>query len=349
MIAAHAGGWFLWKGSGRAPRLGHALAFLGTLVFGANVGLVAQIFHVSGPWWRGFGLFAAGALAAGLAYRSLPHHLLASALALGVFGAGFGSEHPAAGLALAYALAALFGVAAWRVPSRALAVVTALGAAFMLAAIVAGARGEEAVPLALAALAAACAGAPLAARGARGEHVAPALRVVGRVGFYLAAYALSFGDFADAQRIAEWSGYVLAAVVPALAVAAALLASGLGRADVDALARGEAMLLVGTVVAFALGQGLSSGTGTTIVANMALVFLAVGRIVRGLSWLRRGPFWEGMALAGVVVTSRFFELDTELWLKGAAFIACGVAVMAAGFAFERRRAHAPEGADVHPA
>ena len=115
MIAAHVAGWLLWKGD-RAPRLGHALAFLGTLVFGANVGLVAQIFHVSGAWWGGFGVFAAGALAGGLVYRSLPHHLLASALALGVFGTGFGNDHPAAGLVVLHLLGALFAVAAWRVP-----------------------------------------------------------------------------------------------------------------------------------------------------------------------------------------------------------------------------------------
>ena len=226
---------------------------------------------------------------------------------------------------------------------------TALAAAVMLSSVLEGARDEEAIPLALAALAAACAAAPLAARGVSGEHVAPALRLVGRIGFYLVAYALSFGDLAHELRIEAWSGLVVVAVLPALAVAAALLAAGLRRTDVDALARGEAMLLTGTVVTFALGQGLTSGNGTAIVANMSLVFLAVGRIVRGLSWLRRAPFWEGIAVAGVLVTSRFFELDTDLWLKGAAFIACGVAVMAAGFAFERRRARMPEGADVHPA
>lgn len=348
MVAAHVAGWTLWKG-GRAPRLGHALAFLGTLVFGANVGLVAQIFHVSGPWWGGFGLFAAGALAAGLVYRSLPHHLLAALLSLGVFGAGFGNDHPAAGLALLYALAAIFAIAAWRVPSRALAVLTALGAGVMLWSVLEGAGQEEAIAVALAALAAACAAAPLAASGEPGEHVAAALRVAGRVGFYVFAYALSFGDVAEELRGFDWTGTVVAALVPAAALAVALFATGLRRTDVDTLARGEAMLLAVTVVAFALGSRLSSGTGTAAVANLALVFLAVGRIVRGLSWLQRAPFWEGMAVAAVLVASRFFELDTELWLKGTAFIACGVAVLAAGVAFERRRARAPEGADVHPA
>ena len=42
MVAAHGAGFALWKGSGRAERLGHALTVLGTLVFGASIGLVAQ-------------------------------------------------------------------------------------------------------------------------------------------------------------------------------------------------------------------------------------------------------------------------------------------------------------------
>jgi uncharacterized membrane protein len=49
MVAAHVAGFRL-QGAGRHPRLGHAISLLGTLVFGANIALVAQIFQVSGAW-----------------------------------------------------------------------------------------------------------------------------------------------------------------------------------------------------------------------------------------------------------------------------------------------------------
>jgi hypothetical protein len=339
MVAAHVVGFVLWKGTARAPRLGHALAFLGTLVFGANIGLVAQIFHVSGTWYAAYGAFAAGALAAALLYGSLPHHLLAAGLALGVAGAGFAHDHAAPGLAVGYGLAAGFLVVAVRERSRALALVTVAGLAVTLAATILDTRAEDGVLLPLAALACACAAAPLAARGERAEPLAGALRVIGRLGFYAVAYTLSFHELAGEALLPRVDGLLLAAVVPAASAALAAVALGLRRVDVDPLARGEAMLLIGTFVAFFAGHLLRTGDGTALVANASLVFLAVGRIVRGLSSLRRGPFWEGMALASALVTTRFFELDTELWLKGAAFIACGAGVLVAGFLFERRRAH----------
>jgi hypothetical protein len=355
----HAAGYALWKGTGRAPTLGHALTFLGTLVFGASVGLVAQIFHVSGVWWGGFAAVAAGALAAGLLYRSLPHLLLASALGLSVAGVGAAFDHPLPGVALAWALAAGFLLLAWRERSRAVLVATAIGLGAMLASGTLGLSGwdrggaDHALPLLLGLLGAAWMAAPLAVpalawRGDTAGYLAGAARPLGRVAFYGVAYLLSFADVAHELGLSAVHlrdlPLVTMAGLPSIALAVALLLYGLRRAEVDPLARGEALLALGT--AFALGAALSlpgnTGAGAALVANLALAFFAAGRIVRGLAALRRGPFWEGIAVAGVLVLTRFLELEFELWLKGAAFIACGVGVFAAGFAFERRRVHGQE-------
>src|SRR5512141_2401162 len=72
LVAARVPGWWMWKVTARQPRLGHAVSLLGTLVFGASIGLVAQIFHLSGVWYRFFGAWALGAVAAGVALPSLP-------------------------------------------------------------------------------------------------------------------------------------------------------------------------------------------------------------------------------------------------------------------------------------
>jgi hypothetical protein len=346
LVACHAGGWALWKGTGRAPRLGHAIAFLGTLVYGASIGLVAQIFHVSGVWWGGFALFAAGALAAGILYRSVPHLLLAAVLALFIAGPGVADDDQWVGLAAAYGLAALFLSLAWRERSRALVVVTALGLAVPVVAALDEARLDEQSLLAIACLgamfgAAPLAAAPLARRGETGALLGGAARVTGRLGFCAAVFLLSFHEIARAARLeGSIPSLLLAATLPALIAAGAALAVGLGRPEVDPLARGEAVLLAASAVALGLGLSLESGAETAVVANLALASLAAARIVRGLSSLLRGPFWEGIAVAGLVIVSRFLEFDTRLWLKGTAFIACGVAVIAGGIAFERRRARA---------
>jgi hypothetical protein len=73
-----------------------------------------------------------------------------------------------------------------------------------------------------------------------------------------------------------------------------------------------------------------------LAAHVAILGVAGLRIAEGLRSHRRAPFWEGLAVVAVVACSRFFEIDTKLWLKGVLFIACGIAVTFAALVFERR-------------
>ncbi len=194
--------------------------------------------------------------------------------------------------------------------------------------------------LPLAALGAAYAAAPLVLRAGALAPAAAALRGVGRVLFYAVAFALSFVPVAEALRLRSTSSPGFTAAIPSLLVAFAAVAVGLRRRDVDAHARGEAMLLAATVVAFGAGLFLETGKGAAFVANLALAFLAAGRIVRGVSWLARGAFWEGLALAAVLAGSRVVEVPLAGWPRftGAFLVFAGA--VAAGLFFERRRARA---------
>ena len=228
-----------------------------------------------------------------------------------------------------------------------LAAAAGVGVACTLAAALLGVR--DGVLLPLAALAAAFASAPLVARGAALAPPAAGLRAVGRGVFYLSAWALSFVAVAEVVRLRGPTSPGLLAAVPPFVLAIVGIALGLRRTDVEAHARGEAMLLAATVVAFAAGLSLEGGRGTALVANMGLLFLAVGRIVRGLSWLARAPFWEGLVVAAVLVGSRAAELAPAPWLRLALGILVAVAALAVGLAFERRRARGPGPAAARPA
>lgn len=219
-----------------------------------------------------------------------------------------------------------------------LAAAAGVGVACTVGAALAGLR--DGVLLPLVALAAAFAAAPLVARGPALQPAANGLRAVGRAIFYVSAWALSFVPLADAVRLRGALSPGLLAALPAFVLAAAGIALGLRRTDVEAHARGEAMLLTFTVVAFALGHGLEGGSGTALVANMGLLFLAVGRIVRGVSWLSRAPFWEGLAVAAVLVASRVTDLALPPWLRIAGVGLVLALAIAGGVAFERRRARA---------
>ncbi len=224
-----------------------------------------------------------------------------------------------------------------------LAAAAGLAVALALAAALLVSGTSDGVLLPLTALAAAFAAAPLVVQGEALAPAAAALRLEGRILFYLAAYALSFVRFAEATRFRSGlaSEGLLAAVPPLLGAAFAVVA-GLRRPDMDAHTRGEAMLLVATVVAFAAGLSLDTGGGTALVATMALVFLAVGRIVRGLSWLARAPFLEGIVVAAVLVASHAFDVFPSTWIAVGAASFCLAAAAAAVIGFERRRAREAE-------
>ncbi|HET7826968.1 MAG TPA: hypothetical protein VFK90_16655 [Anaeromyxobacter sp.] len=220
-----------------------------------------------------------------------------------------------------------------------------LACALVLALATTSTRAGALLPIA--ALAAALASAPLVLRGEAFAPTANALRCVGRAVFYVSAFALSFVPVAGALLLRSPTSPGLLAAAPPFLLALAALVAGLRRTDVDAHARGEAMLLTATVLAFAAGLFLDTGSGAAVVANLALAFLAAGRIVRGVSWLARGAFWEGLVVAAIVAMSRMVEVTLPGWPRftGAFLVAAGA--VAAGTVFERRRARAPDEAHAH--
>ncbi|HEY6099245.1 MAG TPA: hypothetical protein VIW03_07430 [Anaeromyxobacter sp.] len=233
--------------------------------------------------------------------------------------------------------------------TRAAAALAAVGLACTLALALGSSRLRDGALLPLAALAAAFAAAPLVFRGEPLAPAAAAFRGVGRAVFYLSAYALSFVRVADALRFRSAPGPALLASIPPLLLAIGAVLAGLRRADVDAHARGEAMLLSATVLAFAAGLSLESGTGAAVVANLALAFLAAGRIVRGVSWLARGPFWEGLLVAAILAASRVVEVTLAGWPRFTLAFLVAAGALSGGLSFERRRSRAPDPARLHAA
>lgn len=66
MLIFYVGGWFL-KEKKHYDKTGNALIFLGSLVYGASVFLIAQMFHIRENWPDGFILWMIGAVVIGFA------------------------------------------------------------------------------------------------------------------------------------------------------------------------------------------------------------------------------------------------------------------------------------------
>jgi uncharacterized membrane protein len=80
VAAAHAVGLRLFCGNERFRALGEGICLLGTMLFGAGIFLVAQIYHIDEHFPNAFLIWGVGALLLGLAMPSIPQSILAAVL-----------------------------------------------------------------------------------------------------------------------------------------------------------------------------------------------------------------------------------------------------------------------------
>lgn len=343
LLAAHGTGYWMWRVRGRLPKLGHALTLLGTIIFGASIGLVAQMFHITPTAGTGYGLWAIGAGVAAWALGSVPNGVLAAVLAA-IWGCARVSETQSLYVAVPYAVAVPFLPLAWRLRSRLLFLATALSTLVAMT-WAATAEAEEAIAFA----AAPAAGAALllgfscwAREGTPAAHFGRVSNLTGLLVLAPLLFLCSFEDVAGEASWTElsdapwtWSGFA----VPAVALAVALLV-GARRALLDRPATLCAALGV-PLVALALLPARPDVTGA-LAANVVLAAIVIAAVTSAVRTLERAPFWAGSVLGVTVILSRFAEFDTELWLKAIVFLACGMSVIWFGVVFERRRRVARE-------
>jgi uncharacterized membrane protein len=338
MVAAHFYGYRGWKVDGRRPRLGHALTVLGTLIFGADIGLVAQVFHISGHWPDGFLAWAVGAYVAALAYGSVPQAVVAIATAF-VAWIGQLDAHRELVPLTAFVFPIAFLPLAWRHRSRLLFQLTAvaLGVALPMG-VGEVSTGAGAAFLAVCATAGWLLAWPYAfPPGHRARHFDPVARTSGLAVLVGAAFVFSFYGAAHDLHHDPWEGGPIAwlpLVIPFAFTAWGLARSAPGGAPWTREAP-AATVALWAVPALAIAAAIGT-MPLTVAANAIVAGIVAVCIAGAVGNLERGPFWMGSLLGGALVVARFFEFDTDLWLKALAFIGAGVALISVGLAFERR-------------
>ncbi len=339
LIAFHATGWWLWQRRGWT-RLGHALVFSGCLVFGANIGLMAQIFHVSGEWYGAFGAWALGALAVAWAAQSWITGVLVIITSFVWFSGFTFEQRPTLLLFYPVALAATLVPLAWRVPSRVLNTLTLSGVTASLC-VLAGAYGRPGRDV----LMALTAGGLLSWAAGEAHRVTGFKKELGNAaagaGLVTLAAGAYFWSFHWMWKLAEWrENFSLRWLLPTaiiLLAGAGLLAAIWQRLTANPARRWP---VIGTLAATLLlfGCALLSRSGQslpTLAANVAALVIAAVALGIGILDERRIAFWAGALYLVLLIVSRFLEYETSLLLKSAAFIVCGAVVMFAGVTYER--------------
>jgi uncharacterized membrane protein len=349
VIGAHVGGLVLYRQAGWQRRLGEAISLLGTMLFGAGIWLVAQIYHIDEHYPNGFLVWALGALALAWILESIPHALLATVLLAIWGGAEVFHFHVPNGRALALVAVGLVPLA-WHMRSALLLAFVLAAVELLLIANVlnhgGGSRAfASALGLGVMLIAAARLTAQLRPSFSAGATVMAAF---GFAGFFVCSYLLGFHDAAD--DLLDWTRHSapnprLAAlhswIVFVLAAGAWVWIAWRSVTREMRVAVEEWLVPIALLYAYGLAAaGLGRSAYTLLVAvtfNLILLGVAVMWMWRGCSESRLRPTVIGSLLLAAVVLARYFDLFQSLAARGLAFIVLGGIFMAEAMYYRKNR------------
>lgn len=348
VLGAHGAAWRMRGSGGWKEGLSEVFALLGTMLFGAGIWLVAQVYHIDEHFPNGFLFWGLGALALAWGMRSVPQALVATA-ALTVWGCvevfQFSTPLDFAWVLLAGGVGAL----AWQLRSALLwAGLLAALETLVLSHVSFWGGGSQVffASLSWSVLLLGLRHLIPAERWGRGGRAVVSL--VGFGGFVFCAFVLTFGDATEhllrrtAAVAAEesWWRHVYLWLLPlgALAVWISELVQrftrGVRRVPVEEW-------LCPFAVVYTLGLAILSGDAdaalATIVFNLLVLALAAGWMVRGCREGRLAPTVFGSLLLSAWMFARFFDLFDNLALRGLMFLVLGGLLFAEGFFYRKLR------------
>jgi uncharacterized membrane protein len=370
-VAVNVAGFYLWRippspsknsnpniplTKGRNQLLGEGLLLLGALILGANMALMAQMFHIGGSSYGLFLAWGIGVLGMAYSLRLTSLGVLSALLVgLGYWLAvlDFSSKVEFSWLEvlvrqMPIAASIMFVPLAYWCRSRAIFCLGAIVLIFSLQISIAqGLNPNWGVAMF-------CALPPALLWGYDDamwpnidsrlfQATARSLALVFLAGlFYFLSFHWLWQDSPSPSQIPlDWSVLTNIAVLGALTVFEWL---HLGRLElrrpkqkgVDLTTGAIAILIIITALIPFYHLNFSPLPQlATFLFNVLLFLLAVGLLREGLALGNRQTFWGGMVSITLQIISRLFEYNTELLLKSFVFVLCGIGVIAAGLWFER--------------
>ena len=357
--AAHGTGLYLRR---RAVPHGFAEAasLLGTMLFGAGIWLVAQIYHISAHYPDAFFLWAAGAMLLAWALPSVAQGLLATALLAVWACAEAGSFDHHLAVAPVWILLGT-GWLAWRLRSPVL--LAAAAVSFAVAAAAGLSDTGSSVFLVLLGTATLYGSLAWLARGAHDFPAAHAiLSVSAMVLYFPLLFILTFHDAAKdllechawsemALPVEQWLPVIVLPVV-ALALSGIAIRRAARRRQCNTPEFRSKLLAPAIILLAFLACGwlvrlgphpLAAATVGHVIATVATaVFLyhTVASLWLGCRSARLGSVVGGSLLMAAWVFARYVDLFDSLLARGVMFLVMGAALFAVAILYHRQKHHA---------
>jgi uncharacterized membrane protein len=342
VLAAHGTGFYLSSSADAKRGLVESLHVMGTMLFGAGIWLVAQIYHMDEHYPNALIVWGLGALVLAWAMPSIAQALMAVLLvflwaSFEVF--DFSSANHLGPWVVLLGVLPL----AWMQRSRVLLFFT-LVAFITLFAFSAGQVEGDLVIGALFYLACLYLAAGRFIMGSAFPESAPIFRVVGYSVYLVLIYLFSFHEIArelvrlNPEGILEWS-YLFVPLAVSLLAWAALLATGAWQ-RADGIRRWETGLILVAMVLVLIAQfGLSREDVGVVMLAFNLVFLGhcIVMIVRGTGRLAWKQVSLGCVLFSALAFARFLDLFDSLLMRSLFFLALGAGLFLMGNFYSRRK------------
>lgn len=340
LLSTHAIGLWLNRPGGAHRKLGEALHLLGTMLFGAGIWLVAQIYHIDEHYPNAYFVWSLGALAMAWALPSIAQGLLAIALVfLWTWFKAFDFHHMVHWGPVLIAIGVL--PLSWLMRSRALLafglIVFLMVYAFSLSRV-----NDDLVASALMLWSGALLGLARVARTSKFAISTPILTGIGGSVFVVLLFVFSFSEVAGdlLESSPEGAGAWLYSGLP---IVAAIAAWGVALGRQSIYARGAyaavedgIVLLMMTLVMIGT-FGIDLGVLIWIGANLAVIVLSAIYILRGIRELRWQQVALGCLLIAAEVFARFMDLFDSLLLRSTVFLVLGAALFGVGMVYSRQK------------
>ena len=371
-LGVNVAGFYLWRrnADGWQSRLGVGLLLLGGLILGANIALMSQLFHQSGPIYQLYLVWGLGVLVMAYGLRLTPLAILGVILLsfgyftpssydyiqdfyeygqLSVF--GFILQHLALlGTFVLIPLAYWCG-SRWLFGLSAVLITLSLASNLGSLSLYVDSNLISAITFCLPPALLWAYQDSLWVRNPSENSVTlrPVARSLAVVCLSIIFYSLSFNFIWSSIGNAPWEatipfGRLLIVLIDALVLTALIpfawwrlgKSSITGRAwRLDFNSAVVAVMIITTGLLWWWHFDVSAiGTTATIIFNLLLFLLGAGLVRQSLVTGKRSGFWLGILLLSLQITSRMLEYDTELLFKAIVLLGCGVGVILAGIWFE---------------
>jgi uncharacterized membrane protein len=356
VAGVHAVGLKLFLGDGRYRALGEGISLLGSMLFGAGIFLVAQIYHIDEHFPNAFLIWGVGGLVLGAVLPSIPQSILAVVL-LTVWGGMERIEFDSPMWLAPLLMVLVLAPQAYLRKSRVLAAVVIPG--FLLCYAFAVPRECHSSWLVFSSLlgfaSLLVAKSFLVRRYGAFPEVAPVLSFYGWSAFCIMLYLMSFPGLADDLfdwRHGTWTWrHQVYWIVPLVACLAGWVL--LARAEVTGVLKREAddpgpelYLVPFTVILGLCDVFYLRHFGGWVVAlpfNLVFVGLAVSLMTQGCRDGRLKATVIGSVLLVAVVVARYFDLFDSLLIRGLVFVVLGGVLLAEGVMYARMKRRMAEG------